>query len=227
MEENIFDAIPGFDRLLEEKAFEALSNRERDQVLQFISREDYNHFREAVLVAQHGMQRREPPITPDPSVKNRLMQHFDSESMPPSSSIPLSLSRLLNHRIPFYQAALAASVLLFMVIFLLLQNHRMPVRMAVADTVYVDRPMLLKDTVWLEKSGEIGPETAMIRHARTEPRDPVPARSINENPLYTRQMDDAMRRVSVISGLEKDRSVNNDAGLMKLVITGMAIAISP
>jgi hypothetical protein len=87
--------------------------------------------------------------------------------------------------------------------------------------------MLLKDTVWLEKSGEIGSETAMIRHARTEPRDPVPARSINENPLYTRQMDDAMRRVSVISGLEKDKSVNRDAGLMKLVAMGMAIATSP
>ena len=227
MEENIFDAIPGFDRLLEEKTFEALSGRERDLVLQFISREEYNHFRETVMVAKRGMYRREPPIAPDPSVKKRLIQRFGSDATTPASPSSLSLSRLLNHRIPLYQAALAASVFIFMVIFLLLQNHRMPVGVAVADTVYVDRPMLLKDTVWLEKSGKKGPETVMIRHSRPEPRGPVPARSINENPLYTRQMDDAMRRVSVISGLENDRSVNNDAGLMKLVITGMAIATSP
>ena len=227
MEENIFDAIPGFDRLLEEKTFEALSGRERDQVLQFISREDYNCFREAVLVAQHGKNRREPLITPDPSVKNRLMQHFGSESTPPSGSIILSLSRLLNHHIPFYQAALAASVLIFMVIFLLLQNHRMPLRMAVADTVYVDRPMLLKDTVWLEKSRENGPETEKVSHAQPGTRDPFIAQSINENPLYTRQVDDAMRRMSVISGLAKDKSVNHDAGLIKLVAMGIAIATSP
>jgi hypothetical protein len=227
MEENIFDAIPGFDRLLEEKTFEALSGRERDQVLQFISREDYNRFREAVLVAQHGMHRREPHITPDPSVKNRLMQQFGSESTPPSGSIFLSLSRLLNHRIPFYQAAIAASVLLFMVIFLLLQNPRMPLRMAVADTVYVDRPMLIKDTVWLEKSEENSPETERVSHSQPETRDHSFAQSINENPLYTRQVDEAMRRMSVISGLGKDKSVNHDAGLMKLVAMGMAIATSP
>jgi hypothetical protein len=227
MEENIFDAIPGFDRLLEEKTFEALSVREKDQVLQFISREDYNRFREAVLVAQHGKRRQEPPVTPDPSVKNRLMQHFGSESIPPSGSIILSLSRILNHRIPFYQAALAASVLLFMVIFLLLQNHRMPLRMAVADTVYLDRPMLLKDTVWLEKSREKSPETAKVNPSHPETKNPSFPQSINENPLYTRQVEDAMRRMSVISGLGKDKSVNRDAGLMKLVAMGMAIATSP
>ena len=110
---------------------------------------------------------------------------------------------------------------------LLLQNHRMPLRTAVSDTVYVDRPMLLKDTVWLEKSREESPETAKVNPSHPETLSPSLARSINENPLYTRQMDDAMRRVSVISGLENDRSVNNDAGLMKLVITGMAIATSP
>lgn len=211
--------MPGFDRLLEEKAFDALSDREKDQVLQFISEEEYNRFRETVLVAQHRLRRRQPHIAPDPSVKSRLMQRFGSDAASTSGLIPRSLSYLLSHRIPVYQAALAASVLLFMLVYLFLQNHRMPLMMAVADTVYVDRPMLLKDTVWLEKSMERGPELAVVNHAAPETRDSNNAPSITENQLYASQMEDAMQRVSVISGLDKDKSVNHDAGLMKLVAT--------
>jgi hypothetical protein len=227
MEENIFDAMPGFDRLLEQKPFEALSIREREQVLQFISAEDYNRFRECVLIAQSGKPRRESLIAPDPSVKSRLLQTFVSDDKPPAKSTAPSFPGFLNYRIPVYQAGIAASVLLFLVFYLLLQNYRMPVRMAVADTVYVDRPVLLKDTVWLEKSLVNSPETANVRHPHTRTRDIPSTPTVNGNQLYARQMQDAMDRMSVISGLGKDKSVNHDAGLMKLVAVGVTHTTSP
>lgn len=219
MEANIFDAIPGFDRLLEQKTFEALTCRERGQVLQYISEEEYNRFRQSVLVAQHGTLRRKSPLAPDPSVKSRLMQR--------SGTAEGFLSRILGYRIPAYQAGLAASVLLFLVFYLLVQNDPVPAVIAVADTVYVDRPVLLKDTVWLEKSRGKRPESAKAGHPPHNTGDIHFTQSMPENKLYASQMQEALGRMEVISGLDKDKSVNHDARLMNLVETSIATTPSP
>jgi hypothetical protein len=220
MEENIFYALPGFDRMLEQKTFEALSSQEKKLVLKFISKEEYNSFREAVLVSQHRKFNVEPPIVPDPLVKTRLMQTLG----PAEKSLPASpvgtLSSFLKYSIPLYQAGLAASVLLFFVFYLFLHTYHMPGQVAVTDTVYVDKPILLRDTVWLEKPAVKSPGREMTHHRRTNTRNTTAAQSLPENSLYASQMQDAMSRISVISGLSKDKSVNHDAGLMKLVTTG-------
>jgi hypothetical protein len=224
MEENIFDAIPGFDRLLEQKSFEALTGREREQVLQYISPEDYSRFRQAILVAQHERLKDELPIVPDPSVKSRLMQRSGAGERPPFRFIPPTFSRILGYRIPAYQAGLAASVLLFLVFYLLLQKAPVPARLAIADTVYVDRPVLLKDTVWLAPPPH--PPLAPP-NTPSKPGTPRSARQMPENQFYASQMQDALVRMSVISGLGKEKSVNNDARLLKLVATGPATLPSP
>jgi len=217
MEENIFDALPGFDRMLEQKTFAALSERERGLVLQFITEEDYTRFRESVRVVQPGRDSREHPLTPDPLVKDRLMQTFSSAGISPSSTVPGMLSRFLSYRIPFYQAGLAASVLLFFVFYLFLQNYRMARQVAIADTVYVDKPVLLKDTVWMEKPEGNKPGKVQAENRNPETRNTPAVQSFPENKLYASQMRDAMSRMSVISGLGKDKSLTHDAGLMKLV----------
>jgi hypothetical protein len=230
MEENIFDALPGFDRMLEQKTFEELSDRERNLVLQFITEEDYTLFRESVVISQKRRSNGDPAttITPDPSVKNRLMQTFRPDENSPSPTVPGTLSRFLSYRIPLYQAGLAASVLLFLVFYLFLQNYRMPVRVAVADTVYVDKPVLLKDTVWLEKPEVKTPERVRADHHHPGSMSSTPAvQSFPENQLYATQMQDAMSRMSVISGLSRDKSVSHDAGLMKLVALGVATTAMP
>jgi len=227
MEENIFGALPGFDRLLGQKTFEELSSRERDLVLQFITEEDYALFRESVLVARQWRSRGELPVIPDPAVKNSLMQTFRPVEKSPPATVPGTLSRFFSYRIPLYQAGLAASVLLFLVLYLFLQSYRMPVMLAVADTVYVDRPVRLRDTVWLEKPevNRPGMVPAVIRNHKAGSA-PV-FHFLPENPVYDSQMRDAMNRMSVISGLGKDRSVDHDAGLMKLVVVGRGTAALP
>jgi hypothetical protein len=227
MEENIFNALPGFDRMLEQKTFEALSVREKDLVLRFITKEEYNLFREAVQVSRHGKLSGEPLLTPDPSVKSRLMQTFGPAERPQSVPVSGTISRCLSYRIPLYQAALAASVLLFLVFYLLLQNDRMPVQVAIADTVYIDKPVLQKDTIWLEKP-EVNKPNKQQGGKRHPKAGNIPsAQSLPENPLYISQMHDAMSRMSLISGLGKDKSVHHDAGLMKLVAVEMRTTSSP
>jgi hypothetical protein len=217
MKENIFNALPGFDRLLEQKPFDSLSEMEKEEVLKFITEEDYNLFREAVLVAHHGI----PPIAPDPSVKNRLLQtSFPVEKSQPASTSG-TLSRLLNYSIPLYQAGIAASFLLLVVFYLLLQNYRMPGQVAIADTVYVDKPILRKDTVWLEKPEVSKPEKAMAeKHQRKIYKKNPIEQPLPENQIYASQMRDAMSRMSIISSLGKDKSLTRDASLMKMVAVG-------
>ena len=231
MEENIFNALPCFDRILEQKNFEALSGHEKELVLQFITEDEYNRFREAVLVSKQGKLSREPSLTPDPSVKRRLIQTFGPGEKSPPATIPGSLSRFLNYSIPLYQVGLAASVILFFMFYLLLQNYSMPGQVAVADTVYVDRPVLQKDTVWLGKPEENKREEVQAgvqpRKQQPESRNAMAAQSLPENLFYTSQMQDAMNRMSIISGLGKDKSVNHDAGLMKLVAMGLPTTASP
>jgi len=84
--------------------------------------------------------------------------------------------------------------------------------------VYIDKPVLLKDTVWLEKPQVKTPGRvkANLHHPRTRSGG-LTVLSFPENQLYASQMRDAMSRMSVISGLGKDKSVSQDSGLMKLV----------
>lgn len=283
MEENIFDALPGFDRLLEEKAFEALSVSEKEHVLQYISEEDYRSFRELALAARRQSLNGEQPITPDPSVKSSLMQAIDADqSNEPASSVrtgnipttmvatdilnnrssvtspgaetaPGALTRFLTYRIPLYQAGLAASVLLFLVFYVLLQNYRLPGPVAVTDTVYVEKPLMAKDSGWnerpeadkqqesqraLDKRSEANKQkqTQAVQHRRPEgkdrevmqdgrqqikgrlkPGDAMKTQFLPENPLYASQMQDALGRMSVIAAIGKEKSMDRDAGLMKLV----------
>lgn len=218
MEENIFDALPDFDRLLEQKSFKSLSDHERELVLQFITEEDYTQFRESVLVAKQEKNSRTHPLSPDPSVKNRLLQTFRFVETSPSPPLPGVFSRFLSYGIPVYKAGIAASVLLFLVFYLLLQNYRMAGQLAVADTVYIDKPFLLKDTVWLEKPQVKIPlrVKANLHHPGTRSGG-LTVLAIPENQLYASQMRDAMSRMSVISELGKDKSVSQDTSLMKLV----------
>ncbi|MEI6455672.1 MAG: hypothetical protein WCO93_05235 [bacterium] len=230
MEENIFDALPGFDRLLRQKSFDELSGTERDLVLRFITEADYTRFRESVMVASNRRGSGSPAatITPDPSVKNRLMQTFRQDENSVPDTAPGTLLRFLSYRIPLYQAGLAASVLLFLVFYLFLQNYRMTGQVAVADTVYIDKPVLMKDTVWLEKPEAKTPGSARADHHHPGSVSSTPAgQSVPDNPLYARQMQDAMSRMSVISGLGRDKSVTHDAGLMKLVAMGVASTTLP
>lgn len=151
------------------------------------------------------------------------MQTFRSVGMSPSATVSGILSRFFNYHIPLYQAGLATSVLLFFVFYLFLQNYRTPGQVAVADTVYVDKPVLLKDTIWLEKPQVKNPGRVKTDHRHPEFMKTPAVQSVPENQLYTSQMQDAMNRMSVISGLDKDKSVTHDASLMKLVAVGMPL----
>ena len=227
MEENIFEALPGFDRMLEQKTFDKLSSQEKELVLQFISEEEYNRFREAVRLSQPAKLNSKPLIAPDPLVKIRLMQTFSPAEKSHPASVPEKFSRFLNYRIPIYQVGLAASVFLFFVFYVFLHNYRTPGQAAVADTVYVDKPILQKDTVWLEKPEVNKPQKLQTAKHYPKTRNNRTPHSLPENPFYTSQMQDAMSRMSVIAGLGKDKSVNHDAGLMKLVAVGMVTTTSP
>ncbi len=226
MEENIFDALPGFDRMLEQKNFEALSGHEKELVLQFITEEEYNRFREVILVSQQGKLSGKPLLTPDPSVKNRLMQTPGPAEKAQHTSLHGPLSRFLNYSIPLYQAGIAVSVLLFLSFYLLLQNYRMPGQVTIADTVYVDKPVLKKDTVWLQKQEVDKPGKLQAEKQPHKTGNTKAFQSLPENQLYASQMHDAMSRMSIISGLGKDKSVNHDAGLLKLLTVGLGTTTS-
>jgi len=277
MEENIFEALPGFDRLLEEKTFEALSESEKDRVLRYITEEDYRSFRELALVAHRQSLNGEQPIIPDPSVKSKLMQAFDADlsnepaaapgamntpttmvatdplnirssaTSPGAETAPGALTRFLTYRIPLYQAGLAASVLLFFVFYLLLQNYRLPGPVAVTDTVYVEKPLMAKDSGWNERTDvNQATETQAAQVQRPEdndrevvqaggpqikgllkPGDALNTQSPPENPLYASQIQDALGRMSVIAAIGKEKSMDRDAGLMKLVSPALHTITSP
>jgi hypothetical protein len=128
--------------------------------------------------------------------------------------------RLLRYRIPAYQAGLAASVLLFFLVYSFIRTHHLSVQLATTDTVFIDRPVTLTDTVWLEKPVEPAPKmTGSSVHRTSREKEPVDERV--DNPLYTRQMEEALARIAAITELSKDKPGFRDAALMKLVSTGL------
>jgi len=162
-------------------------------------------------------------IEPDPAIKESLMEAFDRMYPAGRKTSVVRFSHLANYPIPLYQATLAASLLILVMFFFLLQGRQPALTVAVADTVYIEKPEQpatsesrtvqsgAKDYRVKEYLGnQITEETA--RQNNGQPRPPL-----SENRLYVRQLDEALDRIPLILSQGRERSPEYDLDLLKLV----------
>ena len=222
MDENNPDLPGGIDRLLERKAFGELSDSERTRVLSHLREEQYTRLRRTVLLARDTAEQR---IQPDPWVKERLMATFDKELPAEKRDSRRTVSRLLIRPVPLYQAGVAASLLLAVLFYFLLKQDDPGSRVAVADTVYIEKILPGSDTV---RQGDalLPAEKGSMPHravrsgpsAPPEPTRYAVAGNTGGNSYPQQQMEEALERVVRVSDLERGRSRMQDTSLLHLLV---------
>lgn len=135
MQKDIFQLIADFDQLLETKTFDELSISEKEKVLQHISPEDYEQYRQSFFMLKTGIKQQQ--LKPDLLRKKALMQAFDQKHSHKSDTF---IMRFVNYKIPLYQTGIAAALILAFVWFF--NNPAEKIKYVnTTDTVYVEKPV--------------------------------------------------------------------------------------
>lgn len=100
--------VTNLEHLLRERPFEALSLQERAQVLTEMSAEEYRRVREVALLAEQYLGEDASGIAPRPDIQAHLRQRLRARYRWQSR-----VQQLLDYRMPVWQAAAAAALLVF------------------------------------------------------------------------------------------------------------------
>jgi hypothetical protein len=88
---------------------------------------------------------------------------------------------------------------------------------ALTDTVYVEKPILIKDTVWKEREANYSVHKVTFGKQGTPQVSVETLSDRTETDFKTRQLNEAIDRIAVISTLGKERSSGRDRELLKLI----------
>jgi len=242
METDIFSEIPGFDHLMGSKTYEELTESEKAALEKYMSPAEYDYLHQMIADAKREEAMTSKDIIPDPAVKERLMAGFLVDRSPGKARAGGGFGSLLTYSIPLYQTAIAASVLIILFLVFLYPGKLSTEKLAVADTVYREKIVKQTDTVWVypEKAGQskatsTGSENtahnatnkrvALLQNRNTPAVQPgVYARLQNRSAPATqpsvyarRQMNEALARVTPLTGGRSGNSISEESNLMKLV----------
>jgi len=222
MEKTIFDLIPDFDLLLEKIPFRDLDTEKKKIILRFFSEEEYGKLQEMILLSKQNILQGKTALKPNPDIKHRIL--MDHAPHRPLAARPIF--RFLTYRIPLYQAGLAASVLLLIIFYFLLRSIPSPGETVLADTVYLDKIITRKDTVWVEKSSgprvtHTNPESKgralLAVHKSTTGQETPGNNSERTSQFALRQMRDAIARIAPLTAASQNNPISSDTLLLKLV----------
>lgn len=224
MEDNIFNSIPEFDRLLEDTPFEGLSPEQKEIILRHFSGEEYEKLREMIRLSKHPAITQRKPLVPDPAIREKVLASAQTRER----KVTATVSSFLRYRIPLYHAALAASLLLLIVFYFLLRSERSLRETVLPDTVYIDKVITQKDTVWVEKSPKAtvsqnkellkGKEVKTLRKTSTQAE--TPGNESERSSFYaSRQLRYAIERITLLTAARQSDPISSDTLLLRLVST--------
>lgn len=222
MEKDIFDLIPDFDLILEKSAFRDLNPEQKEVIRGYFSEEEYAKLREMIRISKQYNLAGKPTLKPNPAVKERIFENLAPK--PPRAA--RVISDVLNYRIPLYQVGLAASVLLIFFFYFMLRTESSLRQTILTDTVFKERVISQRDTVWIEKPFLRDRSTERSAHVNHETREPVLTGASPEKgglgsvpvSIYARrQMKDALSRISLLAATPHENSISTDSLLLRLV----------
>lgn len=158
MQKDIFQIIANFDQLLENKTFDELDISEKEMVLQHITPEEYEQYRNAFFMLKAEIKLRNKLI-PDTDMKASLMQAFDQKYSPKADNV---FMRMINYKMPVYQIGIAAALILAFVWFGKIPAEKIKY-VNTRDTVYIEKPVYT----------EIVKEQPIVKENSSTPKKPL------------------------------------------------------
>ena len=137
MEEQLNKYFSDYEKLLETKDYNMLSDSERSIVSRFSTEEEYHRIRKIILTDKEISSEERKIIKPDPEILNNLLDAMKSEKS--STGSLRVVKNIFEYRIPAYQFAFYATASILIFIFVLkhekIVNVQTPVYVCKTDTV--------------------------------------------------------------------------------------------
>jgi hypothetical protein len=218
MEENIFEKIPELDKLLENKSFSELSGSEKKEVLRYMNPEEYEASREFILESKKQFLHERNTLTPDPSIRTRLLERMESNSRTKTGFTEM-LRSLLTFRIPVYQPAFTIAILVVLLFILTGRNHETVRYLARTDTVYVEKPTVAVTTAQNEPFHEKKVAVSPVKKKTTEKKlESLISSGKKANLIHKLYAENAYQKIQLTTSFKGGRSASDDSALMKLLV---------
>jgi hypothetical protein len=225
MNEKIFEKLPDFDKLLEKKSFKELSDSEKIIILEYLTEEEYENYREIILESREMFRSELTTLKPEPEMKGILLAQFKTKKPPQKSRALSLLTAMLNYRLPVYKLGFAVSIVFIFILFFRPGVFK--------DTNYITKI----DTLFIEKEIKVSvPDTqanqiitASTREHNTEKPDYV--NSIEEKSDYETEqnkeniafnidiLNNSLNNIEAARRMRSGRSINDDSLVLKYLVT--------
>ncbi len=220
MEDQFFEKIPGLEKLLESRNFEDLTSLEKEEILHYMSPEDYQKYRQTIQKSKALFISEQKKIKANPAIRKRLLERWEQQETSSKKGMFSALWRILAFRIPAYQPGFAVAVLA--ILFFLLHNEK-------PDTI---RYLTKIDTIYAEKKIAQSEDTDKIQDSTSKPdkkndikegtglkEKPGPKTDRRSVPSQNQYVQNAYQKIRIVNLKQAGRSATDDSALMKFLVT--------
>lgn len=208
MQEDIFQQIPDFDQWLENKSFDELSISEKEMLLQHLTPEAYEEYRNAFFLLKSGIKKQD--LKPDERRKTALMHAFDQKYNKKSDS---RFMQIINYKIPLYQTGIAAALILAFVWFFNNPSEKIKY-VNTTDTVYVEKPVYTE----VVKNQEITKNKKVLQKAvvKQSGKKIKP----DEKPNYYKEYlaNNILSKMQTVQEMKRGKNIGKDSILLAWII---------
>jgi|GEM_PF-1947238 len=220
MEENLFDKIPGLEKLLESRSFEELTSNEKNKVLGFMTGEEYEHYRATVLKSKDLFAAEQKGLKADPVIRKELFKRMEMQRSTNDGTSITFLQSLFTFRIPAYKAGVAIAALVLLFFFLRNEKPEAIRYLTKIDTIYLKQEIAQTEAP-APKADQIV-KTKNVKENKTGDviRKEHESKTVNHPVIRQDQyIENAYEKIRMVNLLKSGSRASDDSSLMKLLVT--------
>lgn len=208
MQKDIFQQIPDFDQWLENKSFDELNISEKEMILQHLTPEAYEEYRNAFFMLKSGLKQQN--LKPDERRKTALMHAFDQKYNKKSDS---RIMQIINYKIPLYQTGIAAALILAFVLFFNNPSEKIKY-VNTTDTIYVEKPIYTE----VVKNQEITKERKALQ--KTVAKQSGKKIKHDEKPNYYKEnlANNILSKMQTVQEMKRGKNIGKDSMLLAWIV---------
>jgi hypothetical protein len=230
MSKKILTEIPDIENIPENKTFDELTESEKAKVLELMSINEYNLYRNTILRSKLLFSQETEAISPDPSIKDKLMLEFRNKNSIKGKNFFHKLNQIINYKIPIYKIGFAFSVIIAFTLFFRQWNNESLKYINITDTVYVEKIVKQNkaDSGLIEKPA-FGNKSNKTLKMDTSQNDFQKNNYIKSETVYERHsyenftIENTMKNIEIIDKMKKGRSIDEDSLLLKFLVQAVSI----
>lgn len=221
MKENIFNLIPRAEDIIKSKSFDELSEVEKSQFLQYLSKEEYGSIRHNLLMVKSLFCEEEKSILTDKEIKNKLLSVFPKNKI--SFQIYNFIVNLLNIKIPAYQMIII--LIIGIILFIRFKNSgsESQTTQNKVDTVYVERSINIhsEDESNFNTYKKIKKETGNteIKIKRNDMVLNIKNKEEKQNIILKQNLNILLNNINLAQNTKTGRTLENDKDIYRILVT--------